>query len=367
MGGPLILHVTTDTALGGAESRLALFLRHRNRDRARHEVVALKPLGSLAPAISASGVPISSLDIQTASDVPAALLRLRRIFRQRRPAVVQTYLFHANSLARPIARTSGVPLVVSGYASTDPNMSPPRRAVDLVSSRFAHIHFANSQAVADTVMRRIRAPKWRLRVVYPGRPDPLGEADVSQILKRREGRCRPLLLSVGRLHRAKGHAVLLEALQGVREDWEAAIVGEGPERTRLERYAAELGIAERVRFLGEIPDPRPHFAEATIFVLPSLWEGMPGALIEAMLWRLPIVATSVGGVPEAVRHRRSALLAGPGDADTLSYLIEYAISNRDVASQLAESARARALESFRVETMVESWEAMYLEALGGRW
>jgi glycosyltransferase involved in cell wall biosynthesis len=366
MDRPLILHVTTDTALGGTESRLALFLEHRHREVACHEVVALKPLGSLASKMSASGVPVSSLEMRGPSSIATAARRLQELIHERNPSVVQTYLFHANTLARPIARTSGVPVVVSGYASVDPEMALRRRAADLFTARFAHIHFANCQAVADAVRRRTRVRKESLRVVYPGRADPMDPEELPRVLKEREDRSPPLVLSVGRLHRAKGHDVLLKALQGVRGRWEAVIVGDGPERPKLEQLAVELGIADRVLFPGEASDPRKYFKEASLFVLPSLWEGMPGVIIEAMLWNLPIVATSVGGVPEAVRHRESALLASPGDADTLSYLIEYALANRDLALEMARQARLRALEMFRLEVMVEAWEAMYLDALGGR-
>ncbi len=363
MDKPLILHVITDTGVGGAEARLALFLEHRNRERADHEVVTLKSPGKLASRISETGVRVSSLEMHSAVDFASAARRFAQIVEERRPSVVQSYLFHANTLARPIARLRSVPLVVSGYASTDPRMSPGRRVADVVTARFAHLHFANSRAVAEAVMRRIGVSQKKMRVVYPGRPDPLAGADIEKVVEKRRLRTPPLVLAVGRLHEAKGHRVLIEALQGVRGDWEAVIVGDGPLRSPLEKLASELGVADRVRFVGEIEDPSPFYSEASLFALPSLWEGMPGALIEAMLWRLPVVASSVGGVPEAIRHRESGLLFSPEDVDTLATLIEYLLEDREYAERLAGCARDRALEAFRIETMVENWESMYLDAL----
>ncbi len=363
MGRPLILHVATDTGIGGTEARVATFLEHRSRDVADHFFVSIKPLGKIASRISASGVEVVSLEVEAMADLPQAARRLREIIGDLAPRVVQSYLFHANALARPLARLAGVPLVVSGYASTDPRMSPQRRFVDLATARLAHLHLANCRAVAEAARRRTRVRRSSLRVVYPGRPDPLERWHGPTLTELRARRDPPLVLSVGRLHEAKGQTYLLEALQGVRVPWEAAVVGEGPLREALESRAAELGVADRVAFVGEVEDPSPYFAEASVFVLPSLWEGMPGALVEAMFWELPIVATAVGGVIEAVRHRHSALLASPGDPDTLSHLIENLLEDRETATELGVAARKDALARFGVEDMVRSWEAVYLEAL----
>ncbi|MER3395936.1 MAG: hypothetical protein C4319_04035 [Acidimicrobiia bacterium] len=366
MDAPLILHVTTDTGVGGTESRLALFFEHTDSSKLRHELVTLKPKGKLAHRIEACGIPVTSLELNDTSRALQAVGHLRRLISQRQPRVVQTHLFHANAMARPIARVSGVSSVISGYASVDTEMPIWRRIVDAATARFAHIHLANCRAVAAAAARRIRVSEKNFRIVYPGRPDPLAREQLASIEARRQKRNPPLVVSVGRLHRAKGHHVLLEALQGVGCRWEAVIVGDGPCRRDLEQKAIELGISNRVRFAGEVEDPAAYYAEAAVFVLPSLWEGMPGALIEAMFWAVPIVATAVGGVPEAVKHAKSALLASPGDPEALGDLIEEAIENKDLSSRIAAEARNQAKQLFSVENMVREWEAVYYDALASQ-
>ena len=152
-----------------------------------------------------------------------------------------------------------------------------------------------------------------------------------------------VVLSVGRLSREKAHDDLLEAFKRLREtkpdiSLKLIIVGDGPERARLEATAESLGCKDRVAFAGQVSDVQPFYAIADVFALPSLSEGSPNVLLEAMAANLPIVATAVGGVPEIVANNESALLVSPNDPPSIAVAIARVLTSKELAQRLTTNA-----------------------------
>jgi glycosyltransferase involved in cell wall biosynthesis len=176
----------------------------------------------------------------------------------------------------------------------------------------------------------------------------------------------PVLGTIGRLHEQKGHRILLESLALLRRDgrrFRCVIVGEGELREQLESQSMALGLGEAVEFAGGRTDTAAHLAGMDLFLLPSLWEGLPLVLEEAMASGLPIVATRVDGIEEAVRDGREALLVLPGDVVGLKEAIGRLLDDEVLRSKLGKAARHRAVECFDVTTMVRSTEAVYRSVL----
>jgi glycosyltransferase involved in cell wall biosynthesis len=177
------------------------------------------------------------------------------------------------------------------------------------------------------------------------------------------------LLSVSRLERGKGIHVLLEAVEqlsarGIKV--ELCSVGTGPERGALEAQTAQLGISGRVRFAGNVPfgdELDALYRDADIFVLPSFHEGLPYVILEAMALSLPIVSTTVGGIPYAIRNGTEGILVSPGDAPALAYAIERLANDREEARRLGQAAFARARE-YRLSEFAETHRALIEEAFG---
>lgn len=156
----------------------------------------------------------------------------------------------------------------------------------------------------------------------------------------------PVVFSTGRLHPVKGHDVLIRAMPRVRDrvpDARLWLAGEGPCLGDLRQLAAGLGIADAVEFTGRLDrqDVRSRMSRARVFVLPSRSEGLPLALLEAMAAGLPVVATSVGGVPEVIDETMGALVA-PEDPATLAEAIAVRLDRTAMASAQAALAAARA-------------------------
>jgi glycosyltransferase involved in cell wall biosynthesis len=171
----------------------------------------------------------------------------------------------------------------------------------------------------------------------------------------------------GRLVRIKGQHDLLHAVSQLvmrMPDLRLVLVGDGPERKPLEELAEQLGIARAVLFLGLRDDARNLLAAFDVFVAPSLTEGMPLAVLEAMAAERPVIATRVGGIPEALADGTAGVLIEPGRATVLASSLERLYRDPRLRAELALAARERVLRHFSVAAMMEATEAAFLEAAG---
>ena len=180
-----------------------------------------------------------------------------------------------------------------------------------------------------------------------------------------------VVLSVGRLSREKAHIDLLEAFKQFSESTpevssKLIIVGDGPERARLEAAVESLGCKAGVIFTGQVTDIRAFYAIADVFVLPSHSEGSPNVLLEAMAANLPIVATAVGGVPEMVEDNESALLVPANDPSALASSIARLLADREFAQRLTANASMLVDTRFTPENYVRSLIEIYREVIGVR-
>jgi glycosyltransferase involved in cell wall biosynthesis len=177
-----------------------------------------------------------------------------------------------------------------------------------------------------------------------------------------------VVLSVGRLSREKAHLDLIEACQRLRKTnpavaFKLIIVGDGPERSRLEAAVESKECRATVIFTGQVSDTHPFYAIADVFVLPSHSEGSPNVLLEAMAANLPIVATEVGGVPEMVADNKSALLVPPNDPSSLADAIERLLADKVLAQRLATNAGTLVQTRFDPENYARALLKIYREVI----
>ena len=172
------------------------------------------------------------------------------------------------------------------------------------------------------------------------------------------------ILGLGvRLIEQKGVEYLLKAMPSILQEFPKTmllIAGGGPFQQNLQTMSEKLGIAQAVKFLGFRLDMPEILSILDIYVLPSIWEGMPLVILEAMAAKKPIVATKVGGIPEAVIHNHSGLLVPPKDPEALANAILKILKNSNLAASLAENAYNRFLKYFTVKKMVSRYEQLYL-------
>ena len=222
---------------------------------------------------------------------------------------------------------------------------------------------AVSNATKVAIHRGLRMDGDTIRVIPNGVRFQSGSRDtVRHELEIADGEA--LVVAVGNLYPVKGHINLLRGLALVRRQhcrlkWRVAIAGRGGEETNLKNYAAEHGISDRVHLLGHRDDIPDVLAAADIFVMPSMSEGLPLALLEAMHARVGIVATRVGGIPEIVRSGKEAILTPPGDEAALANALMCLIENSDYRQRLGRAAERRAHTKYSVQVMTDAYERLY--------
>jgi glycosyltransferase involved in cell wall biosynthesis len=238
-----------------------------------------------------------------------------------------------------------------------PMPDPHARRVKRLLSRRLDAHVAVGYRAAREVERYAGLPPDSVQTIE------LAVDDFALELDNRP-RARPRIGTTVRLDRQKGIDVLLGALPllpGV----DLELVGDGPERESLERLAATADVADRVRFAGWSEDARSWLSRWDLFVLPSRHEGLPLAILDAMLAGLPIVAADVGSVSEAVVHEETGLLVRPGDVEGLAAAIRRLLEDHQLARRLGARAQAMGRERFLADRMARRYEVLYAQLLAG--
>jgi len=293
----------------------------------------------------------------------AGLIRLWRALRAERPAI-----FHAH-LSWPFACKHGVRAAwlarVPGIVGTAQLYVAPD---DTTRSRLMLRPFRRIIAVSEEVKvryaRDLNVPLDRLTVVRNAiRLPPRARAGNSAL--RAEliaGRPDYVVLTPARLHPQKGHEYLLAAATQV-PDATFVLAGDGPLRTGLEARARELGIADRCLFLGERSDVQDLLAVSDLFVLPSLFEGLPVSILEAMAAERPVVATAIGGTDEVITTGESGLLVPPRDPVALASVIRRLRGDASLAQRLALAGRERVEREFSVEVAARRIMQIYEQVL----
>lgn len=231
------------------------------------------------------------------------------------------------------------------------NRFPDRAKASLWGDRA----LAVSEDIADWLRNEAGTPSAQIRVVHNGIMDPPRSTPAELLALRDECRLPPagtVMCAVGRLTAQKNFHLLLEALSLVRDPaWCLLLVGVGEEQPGLVQKAHELGIEDRVRMLGKRTDVPRIMQVADFMVMSSAWEGFPYVVIESLANRLPVVATDVGGVREAVLDDRTGLLVEPGNRVGLAKAIERALGDPAARARWAAEGRSLFEQRFRIDAM----------------
>lgn len=311
-----------------------------------------------------------------------ATWRLAELIRRERPDIVHTHTAKAGALGRMAAALAGRPRpivvhtfhghVLRGYFG--PLRTAAFRFVETALARVTDALIAVGPQVRDDLVALGVAPAEKFHVIRLGieleqRIDGGDEAraEARRLLGIREDAF--VVGWIGRMTPIKRTQDVLAAVAGLRERGVDAIlvmVGDGPDRERVERRAHALGIARHCLYLGYQDDVARWFGLLDAFLLPSANEGTPVTAIEALAARRPVVATRVGGVPDVVRDGEDGFLAELGDLDGLVDGLERLARDPDLRARMGEGARERVLERYAVERLVDDVDRLYRSLLGSR-
>lgn len=361
-------YVDSDT-FGGCEQVMLTLLGHHTRQNWRpvlfhHDEPALSPLIKGAAEL---GITCRSVPRVTRAYSIGALLALARLLRAERLSVFHAHLNWPLGCRHLVfaAKLARVPIVVATlhlYSSL--NGVRFRWMKQNLQTASIDRYIAVSNEVGKRLLTELDVDPTKIRVVPNGiEVDPFKRTIDPAFRSELSGASnRPLVLTPARLHNQKGHEYLLEAAKQVPNAL-FLFAGDGPERRRLECKAANLGLQDRVRFLGHRHDIGRLLANCDLFVLPSLYEGLPISILEAMAAGKPIIATAVGGTDEVIVDGICGKLVAPRDARSLALAINGLLSDPAAAMRLAAAGRTRVAKDFSAEAMVGGVENLYCDLL----
>ncbi len=371
---PLAIAQMIETGGRGGAETLAFDLCSELRARG-HSVVPVGPVDGeawLSRRLQEAGFEPGRFRLRRALD-PSALREIVGELRRARVDVVHSHEFTCAVYGTAATRWLGVPHVITMHGDVAVTDVWRRRA----ALRWAFRHSAATCFVSEATRRRMEerlgSLRARVSVIHNGvHPFPKGDGAkgdggaIRAELGMRESEL--LVLCVGNLHPVKGHRVLIESLArlaacGEGPGWTLAIAGAGPEAEALSALARRRAIADRVHLLGPRSDVPSLLAAADLFALPSHREGLPLALLEAMLAGKPIVASAVGGIPEAIRPGEHGVLVPAGEVEPLAEALGSLLADPGERARLGEAARARAEREFTLNEMVDRYERSYRAAL----
>lgn len=363
----------TELDVGGAERCLVELATRLDRRRFAPVVYALSPepappTPSLVPQLREAGIETHFLGGRRASHFPLIVHRLTQLLRTQQAELVQSFLFHANLAARLAARRAGVPHVLSGIRVAE-RSARWHLWSDRLTARLVDRYVCVSQSVAD-FSREAAGLHGDKLVVIPNGIDVerYQRAEPLDLTLLGLGAGRRAVTFVGRLDRQKG---LLDFLRQSPR-WlerlpyhDLLLVGTGPQESALREEAERAAIAARVHFIGWRDDVPRILRASDLFVLPSQWEGMPNALLEAMAAGLPVVATDVEGVRELLGDGARCQVEVRGNLVEFCELIVSLLAEGTLADRLGQDNQRRARE-FSWQAMVDAYQRLFDDMAGRR-
>ena len=366
--------LSTGLAYGGAETQLVRLVTRLKARGWDVQVVCLTPPKAFVEDLEATGIPVFSLCIQRKLPDPRPILRLARLIRAWQPHIVHSHMVHANLLARLVRLLAPVPVLICTAHNIDEKgrrgSGRLREMAYRLTDPLCEFTTQVSRAGMERYARIGAVPRHKIRYLPNGVdterfcPDPELRARLRQELGLETAFA---WLAVGRFDVQKDYPNMLQAFKRVaqeRHEVRLLIAGDGPLRPAMEQLAHELGVADRVKFLGIRRDIPALMNAANAYVMSSAWEGMPMVLLEASASGLPIVATDVGGNSEVVIDGKTGFLVPPKDPEALAWAMLYLMDlPGEERRRMGEAARQHIEANYSLDRVVDQWEALYRELL----
>jgi len=367
MGKINILHIYQNSKIGGVQQQLLSLLKAYSRERFNPIFCCLGPKEEIGKEIEGTGIefiPLNKLRYNRFSS--GIVLELHRLMKKKQIHVVRTHRYRSNLYGRLAAFFAGVPVIIASvHDNYRTDKRPKRRIMNRILSKITDKIVAVSEAVKEDIMRYDRIDPSKIEVIPNGidveRFNP--EKKTTDIRKEFSLEEDDIVIGfIGRIVTAKGLEYLLDALPYLKGEFKSIkllIVGEGSLVEELKERAKKNNIFNNILFTGKRRDIPEILASIDIFVMPSIAEGLPNALLEAMAMGKPIVTTEVGGIPEVIKNEINGLLVPPRNAESLVTAIKTFLDNRHLAIKIGQRAKNYVEENLSIQTTTQKWESLY--------
>jgi glycosyltransferase involved in cell wall biosynthesis len=290
------------------------------------------------------------------------ILKIREIIRSERIDVLHTHGYKADLYGYFAIRGLNKPILSTCHLWVEGNFLTQLYGIldRLVLTRF-DMTVGVSEAIGET-LRHAGVSSTKVKIINNGVDVAAFTSGPPTLRSELRVGTKDIIGTVARLAPQKGIEYLLQAVARLlpnAPDISCIIIGEGPERARLQDIARDLGIEDHVVFLGRREDMAAVYASIDILVLPSLYEGLPIVILEGLAAKKAVVASRVGAVPKVILHESTGLLVEPMDVDGLQHAILRLLTNRELRQQLGEAGHAFVQSNFSVETMADQYLDVY--------
>jgi glycosyltransferase involved in cell wall biosynthesis len=357
--------------LGGAERLLVDAIAYLDTRQFEYHLAYLLPWSDyLVPQFEGQGFPVHCLGMASNGSFPLAVPALHRLQREHRFELIHAHLPMTGFLARLIGRWHGVPVVYTEHNLLE-HLHPLMLAATRRTYGWNDQVFAVSQGVRDSIGRMGLEGKTKVMTLLNGVPVEEVRAEAHDLEALREELEIPAgHLVVGTVAVLTGKKRLGDWLRVAasiadqREDVTFLLTGDGPESASLRAQVEDLGLSSRVRLPGFRADGRRILALLDLFLMTSEYEGLPIALLEAMTLGVPVVATAVGGIPEAVTDGQEGCLAPMGAVADLAGHALQLLSEPELRFKLGHNAAKRIEREFQIRARIKTVEGVYRHLLG---
>jgi glycosyltransferase involved in cell wall biosynthesis len=364
-----ILHIMSKLPVGGVENQLLMILGKYDRRKLCPLVCSLSDKGEIGKEIEDSGIEVFSLHKLKHRFDWTIVKDIYNLIETRNVKIVRTHQYHANLYGRLAAWLAKVPCIVASVHNVyTVDRKIHRRIMNKFLSRCSDKVVAVSETVKRDVLTYDGLAEDKVKVIYNG-------IDTDRFLNLNGGLIRskldisseaPVVGTIGRLTLQKGQKYLIDAVSTLREKFPQIvllIVGDGPLRGELENYIRTLGIDRNIILLGTRRDIPPLLSAMDIFVLPSLWEGLGTALIEAMAAGKPIIATDIPAIREIINSEKVGILVPAKDSKAIASSVELLLDNKTLAETIGNSAKKRAFSHFNLDNTVQRYTSLFEDIL----
>lgn len=365
-----ILHLIASVGIGGAERVLLTLLK--NIDRKKFDIVLgiftnqRKDKDLLWTECEKLHITLEQIRFKNPYDF-LQILHIYRIAKKHHPDIMHTHGYKTNILGFLVAKLSGIPIITTVHGLYSIRI---KTEIPLQLSLMLLRYFNRVIAVSDYITAELKRKKVPSKKIITIRNVPADNIEIyplnTSVFREEIGisSSTKIIGFVGRLEQVKGCDQLIQAVSKIHStnlEFCLVVVGEGPERESLDFLVRKLGLRNNVHFCGFRNDPINVFQSLDLFVLPSLSEGIPLALLEAMSLGVPVVATHVGGVPEVIKNRLNGILVPPKDPEALAEAIVESLSRPHETAKRGLEAKKTIANGFNTEKWIEEIQNIYSE------
>lgn len=371
MGKINILHIYQNSKIGGVQRQMLSLVREYNRKLFNPIVCCFGPRQELGKELEKLNLDFIALNVNRYHRFsPTIIIKLYQLMRKRNIHIVRTHKYRASLYGRIAASIACIPVVITSvHGNYRKDLRLERKIANRVLARITDRIVAVSESIKQDILKYDNVEPSRVLVIQNGvdisKFDPEGKFhDIRREFAISENDI--IIGFIGRLVPAKGLEYLIDAfliLEKEQKNIKLFITGEGSLLDCLKERLRKHSINERVIFTGKRLDIPDILSAIDIFVIPSLAEGLPNSLLEAMSMGKPIIATSIGGIPEVIKNEINGLLVPPRNIESLVEAIKKLIADKHLASEIGKNARNYVIENLSIQATTRKWESLYISLL----